>query len=302
MKSLTDLSIFRRSPLRFQMNKEGCSYFACGSHEWQHTTFLPQQPEDALFWCASIWESKMKSGCHMRRIHSNFLALEHIQKGSLYVRQDDVMFLAEKDDFFLLRPGGDLEFMTGPEGFCVKDSLILSGNLLDDLLKQTGLDCKNYLPNVNVKKFDILLQSFKSLAREFHGGILQELEHRAYDLILLLKEPPSSRTMPEKLVELLAFMEANPEYPFSLRELARRYGCSVSHLMRLFHQHCRSTPYRMLTEMRMRRAAALLMQTELSIKEIAVKVGYENPLNFSTEFRKHHNVSPRLFRSGAAAL
>ena len=33
--------------------------------------------------------------------------------------------------------------------------------------------------------------------------------------------------MPEKLVELLAFMEANPEYPFSLRELARHYGCDV---------------------------------------------------------------------------
>ena len=108
--------------------------------------------------------------------------------------------------------------------------------------------------------------------------------------------------MPEKLVELLAFMEANPEYPFSLRELARHYGCSVSHLTRLFHQHCRSTPYRMLTEMRMRRAVALLLQTELSIKEIAAKAGYENPLNFSTEFRKRHNESPRRFRNGRRTL
>ena len=298
MKPLTDSSIFRNSPVRFQMKKEGCSYFACGTHEWQHTTFLPQKPEDALFWCASIWESKMKNGCHMRRINSNFLALEHIQKGSLYVRQDDVMFLAEENDFFLLRPGGDLEFMTGPQGFCVKDSLILSGNLLDDLLRQTGLDGRNYLPHVNVKKFDILLQSFKSLSREFHGGILQELEHRAYDLILLLKESPSSGKMPEKLVELLAFMEANPEQPFSLRDLSRHYGCSISHLTRLFHLHCRSTPYRMLTEMRMRRAASLLMQTALSVKEIAAKAGYENPLNFSTEFRKRYKVSPRLFRNG----
>ena len=79
--------------------------------------------------------------------------------------------------------------------------------------------------------------------------------------------------MPEKLLELLAFLESNLERAFSLRELARRYGCSVSHLMRLFHQHCRSTPYRMLTEMRMRRAVGLLLETELSVKEIAAKVG-----------------------------
>ena len=302
MKPLTDGSVFRRTPLHFQMKKEGCSYFAGGSHEWQCTTFLPQKPPDALFWCASIWESKMNRDCHMRRIDSNFLALEHIQKGSLYVRQGEEMFLAEENDFFLLRPGGDLEFMTGPDGFCVKDSLILSGNLLDDMLRQTGLAPRNYLPTVNVKRFDIRLQSVKTLAREFRSGIFQELEHRTYDLILLLKEPVPSEKMPEKLLELLAFLESNLERAFSLRELARRYGCSVSHLMRLFHQHCRSTPYRMLTEMRMRRAVGLLLETELSVKEIAAKVGYENPMNFSTEFRKRHRISPRLFRRGARTL
>ena len=89
MKKLTDISIFRRHPFHFQREKEGCSYFARNNQEWTCPTFLPQKPPDALFWCASIWESKMKSGCHMRRINSNFLALEHIQKGSLYVRQDD---------------------------------------------------------------------------------------------------------------------------------------------------------------------------------------------------------------------
>lgn len=296
MKELTDISIFRRYPFHFQREKEGCSYFARNNQEWTCPTFLPQKPPDALFWCASIWESKMKSGCHMRRINSNFLALEHIQKGSLYVRQDDVMFLAEENDFFLLRPGGDLEFMTGPQGFCVKESLILSGNLLDDMLKRTGLEGNNYLPNVNVKKFESILHSFKALSKGFRSGILQELERRAYELILLLKEPPPSKKMPDGLVELFTFMETNLARPFSLRELARHYGCSISHLMRLFHAYCHTTPHRMLTELRMRRAVSLLLETELSIKEIASEVGYENSLNFSTEFKKKHHVSPREFR------
>lgn len=302
MKKLTDISIFRRHPLRFQREKEGCSYFARNNFEWQSSTFLPQKPPDTLFWCASIWESKMKSGCHMRRVNSNFLALEHVQKGSLCVRQNETMFLAEEDDFFLLRPGGELEFMTGPQGFCVKESLILSGNLLDDMLKRTGLEDKNYLPNVNVKKFESLLHSFKALSKEFRSGLFQELEHRAYELILLLKEPPPSEKMPDGLAELFAFMEANLAHSFSLRELARHYGCSVSHLTRLFHMHYHTTPYKLLLDMRMRRAVSLLLETELSIKEIAAEVGYENSLNFSTEFKKKHKFPPRVFRSRSLTL
>lgn len=302
MKILTDHSVFFDPALHFQMKKEGCSYFARNNFEWQCSTFLPQMPQDALIWCASIWESKMREGCHMRRIDSNFLALEYVRKGSLYVRQDDAAFLAEEGDFFLLRPGGDLEFMTGPSGFCLKDSVILSGNLLEDILKRTGLDGKNYLPEVNGKKFEILLRSFKAFSKNFHAGMLQELEHRSYDLILLLKEPSPAKRCPDALMALLGFMENNLTQPFSLRELARRYGCSVSHLTRLFHLHYASTPHRMLVEMRMRRAVSLLLETDLSVKEIAAKVGYENSLNFSTEFKKRHRLSPRLFRKGAPSL
>ncbi len=301
MKILTDASIFRRDSLRFQMEKEGCSYYGRNYGGWNHSTFLPQEPQNAMFWCSSIWESKLKPGSHMRRINSNFLALEHIQKGSLWVRQNEEMFLAEENDFFLLRPGGDLEFMTGPSGFCIKESLILSGNLLDEMLKRAHLDDKNYLPHVNVKKFESLLHSFKVLARQCHNGILQELEHRAYDLILLLKEDPVSEKIPDRLTELQVFMETNLEKPLSIPGLARRYGCSISHLMRLFRMYYRTTPHRMLKELRMRRAIDLLLGTEHSIKEIAAMVGYENPFNFSTEFKKIHKISPAFFRNSPQA-
>ena len=299
MKILTDASIFRQDSLRVQMEKEGCSYFGRKNLEWHHSTFLPQKPRNAMLWCSSIWEAKLKPGTHIRRINSNFLALEHIQKGSLWVRQNEEMFLAEENDFFLLRPGGDLEFMTGPTGFCIKEALILSGNLLGDILRCSGLDNKNYLPNVNVKKFESLLHSLKVSARQYHYGLLQELEHRAYDLILLLKEESVSEEIPDTLRELLMFMETNLDKQLSLQELARRYGCSISHLMRLFHMHYQTTPYKMLKELRMRRAVDLLLGTELSIKEIATMIGYEHPFNFSTEFKKTHKISPGFFRNSA---
>lgn len=295
MKPLTERTIFEQVPTGFLMEKQGCLHFQNKKPEQRHLTMFPPRPENALLWCESIWEERFGKECHMRRVNSNFLALEHIRQGSLYVRQNNTMFLAEKDDFFLLRPDGDLEFLTGPHGFCLKHSLILSGPLLDDILRHTGLDGKNYLPYVNVKKFESLLHLFKSRAQEYRKGILQELEQHTYELILLLKNLPQE-TVPDTLSELTAFMETNLHQPFVLRELAKHYGCSVSHLTHLFHIHFQTTPYRMLMQMRMRRAASLLLETDFSIKEIASKIGYDNALNFSTEFKKKHHVSPREFR------
>ena len=48
----------------------------------------------------------------------------------------------------------------------------------------------------------------------------------------------------------------------------------------------------------MDQAAKLLDAHTFSVKEVAARVGYENPLNFSTEFRKWFGISPRSYRDG----
>ena len=48
----------------------------------------------------------------------------------------------------------------------------------------------------------------------------------------------------------------------------------------------------------MRLAANLLLNNpDLSIKEIAAQVGYDNALTFSAEFKRDHGESPRNFRN-----
>ena len=54
----------------------------------------------------------------------------------------------------------------------------------------------------------------------------------------------------------------------------------------------------MLRNLRMRLAANLLLNNpDLSIKEIAAQVGYDNALTFSAEFKRDHGESPRNFRN-----
>lgn len=99
-----------------------------------------------------------------------------------------------------------------------------------------------------------------------------------------------------ELRKLLDYMESHLEEKLSRELLARRCGCSVPALIRLFRTSLDSSPYRVLTRLRMQRAVRLLVERELSVKEIAARVGYDNALNFSTEFRKRYGVPPSAYR------
>jgi two-component system, response regulator YesN len=52
----------------------------------------------------------------------------------------------------------------------------------------------------------------------------------------------------------------------------------------------------LLTQMRIDKAVNLLKTTDMSIREIADKVGYESQHYFSTIFKKLVGVSPKQFK------
>lgn len=57
--------------------------------------------------------------------------------------------------------------------------------------------------------------------------------------------------------------------------------------------------FEFIRQERMRRAALMLVQSTLTIAEVSMEVGYPNPANFSTEFKKFWKKSPTQFRNDA---
>lgn len=82
----------------------------------------------------------------------------------------------------------------------------------------------------------------------------------------------------------------------SIAELARRNGCGVHTLMRLFHRHLGVSPLEYRERIRHERACRLLQSPQFSIKEISEQLGYCSQLYFSSAFRKRTGVSPSAYR------
>lgn len=94
-----------------------------------------------------------------------------------------------------------------------------------------------------------------------------------------------------------AYIRQHLHEDLSVEQVAREIGVSSRHLTRLFADDG-SSPARFITEQRMERAATLLGQgTNLSIGQVAARVGIGQPERFSRVFKSHFGVTPRDFRA-----
>jgi len=99
-----------------------------------------------------------------------------------------------------------------------------------------------------------------------------------------------------RLRKLWYVVDANLEQMWTLEKMAGIAELSEEHLRRLCVSQYGLSPIRYLTKMRMQRAAAMLRATKLKVEQIAYMVGYNNPLAFSTAFRKCMKYTPSSFR------
>ena len=92
------------------------------------------------------------------------------------------------------------------------------------------------------------------------------------------------------------FLLENLSFNQGLEKLSRLMGTNRNTLSEAFRAEFGKGAIGWLREQRLRTAAGLIVGTDKSIDEISYSVGYENPNNFSTSFRKEFNLSPRQYR------
>ncbi len=83
----------------------------------------------------------------------------------------------------------------------------------------------------------------------------------------------------------------------SLAQVAEACGVSQAHLCRLFHRFGADSPYQLLVRLKMARAAAMLLERRLLVRDVGQRVGYADPYHFSKAFKRVYGLSPEAFRS-----
>lgn len=155
---------------------------------------------------------------------------------------------------------------------------------------------------------ETIRQLYREASELYHArsGQLPELQLKVALLRLLVAVMAEGETaaIPGGLVaggnlrEALALMwreHANPD--LRLADLARSAHLSKDHFGRRFRREFGLSPMRYLLQLRLRRARNLLLKSGLGVKQIALIVGFRDPLYFSRAYRRLMRQTPTAARA-----
>ncbi|WP_312281196.1 response regulator [Oscillibacter sp.] len=149
--------------------------------------------------------------------------------------------------------------------------------------------------SVQVRKEDIGLK----MVDIFVTGDIQDIIHFSSAYLREIMEKMSSSAPQKKhyvVRQICARLEEHAELPWSINDLAKEFGFNPFYLSRLFKDDTGLCFTDYLTGKRMVKAAALITDTNLSIGEIGLTVGYNDQNYFSRVFKKCNKMGPKEYR------
>ncbi len=127
------------------------------------------------------------------------------------------------------------------------------------------------------------------------SAALLAIQHIYFDIT---KMPENKTSFMQTINELVL----DPSFLlFTVADLCEKLNYSRVHLNRLFKKDFDCTTHEYLVKTKLRYASGLLTNSEMSINEIALKVGFSTPSQFNIDFKKEFNVTPGSYRRNHAA-
>jgi AraC-like DNA-binding protein len=211
--------------------------------------------------------------------------------------------IAVAEGELLLLPG---QLELHPEAGLVLAHGLLGASLLD------GRSLFDLLPlphRLNAAGTELLTGAIPEMLRELaHGGagsaaIVTCLARRLITTLVRDAWPQageissaSNASQRERLGKIVDLLRKDPAREYTLDGLAQAAGMSRTVFHRLFTQTYGSSPLALLRELRMKRAQALLSETDMPIKTITARLGYRSRSHFWKLFKDAHGIDPEQFR------
>lgn len=217
-------------------------------------------------------------------------------KGYCETRND--IFPMEANQFILLSPNQFHRFQADPDNNWSIYWLHFSGSMADEL--KISLDLQQYEKPSSLAFRNQVDETYQKIHSSLTDGFALEnigyANLNLYHLITLLtlqnKETKNVKKDEDQLEQSIAFMKENLNKHLTVENIAKEFNYSSSHYSTLFKQKTGLSPIDYFIRLKIQNACLLLNKSNLIVKEIAQKVGYDDPFYFSRMFKKITGKSP----------
>ena len=173
-----------------------------------------------------------------------------------------------------------------------------TGSYASDLLARIGLDQFSTPLSIGVDSHIIMLfQEMFNCFSENSGFLREALSPVAEQILILIAKDKSNGTDRGNLLsKSVEYIHGNFSSEISIESLARLENLSMSRYNTVFKEHFGIPPIKYIIRLRMSNACRLLESTDMSIKQIGLLSGYDDPHFFSKLFKKYVGSSPLAYR------
>ena len=255
--------------------------------------------------------------------------LLYLREGTLYLVRNRVEAMYAGESLLLLPPEEEYHLHFVPEGQSAAYWISFGGYGCARLLEGAGLNGRLCLP---MRQGAELSHLFEGILRQAMpapadaarrsltsmGLFLQLLAAAVPHPAQLLADAPDAPSAspapaeaeppavePPCRTAALAYavhaIQSDLTQSLDVEEMARSLQMSASHFIRTFKAQVGYSPLAYQTRLRIERAKDLLRNTSLRVSEIAAQIGYQNPMYFSSTFKKHTGMTPLEYRDKSLA-
>lgn len=259
-------------------------------------SFVRTGEDDALFLeMAGI--SYCDGSYQISRRHSTVMVLEYICRGEGEVEVDGQRFTARCGDVYLLPVGSTHRYTSSRGDPWVKQWMNVTGPLCAALCQAYGLEGIYHIPEINLsREFDELLEMARATADAKEASARAALLLHAMLQKVRRHLSAAGGRDEESARKLKRFLDERLERPVQVEQMAAAIYRCASQTIRLFKKAYGVTPYRYLARRRLERAALLLRNTNLPVKEIAQRLCFADAHYFANAFRARYGETPTAFR------
>lgn len=224
--------------------------------------------------------------------------LVYCQNGKGYCETRNDIFPMEANQFMILSPNQFHRFQADPDNLWTVHWLHFSGSMANEL--KVTLDLQQFEKPSPLFFNEQVLETYQKIYSSLADGFALEnigyanlnLYHLITLLVFLNKESKNVKKDEDQLEQSIAFMKENLNKHLTVENIAKEFNYSSSHYSTLFKQKTGLSPIDYFIRLKIQNACQLLNKSNLIVKEIAQRVGYDDPFYFSRMFKKITGQSP----------
>ncbi|MCL2821304.1 MAG: AraC family transcriptional regulator [Oscillospiraceae bacterium] len=270
----------------------------------EHLHYYPDDEKILSFRPRVVFSGILNAGeAWSGKVHShNFCEIMYITSGTAVIFIENEQYKVKTGDIIIYNSGVFHEEKSSDKDFSVLffaiDNLHIPG------LSEGCIVPIDANPVIEAGSYDDMLKAILSLMLD--ELTLKKAHYKAistniatmfcYYILRLYDVKIENPRHVEICNDAMKYIEENYKSDVSLDTIASSVHLSKYHFVRIFKETLGISPMKCLLRVRLAEAKNLLGGSDLSIKDVAMAVGYENALTFSRVFRNSENISPTDYR------